>query len=79
MLTPIASSPTCQSSTMAMKRKFDEFDVCDIKDSGSAIVHAELSPVKKSNQDNKEKYFNGQISDGKGCIRVVAFFTAGNE
>ena len=61
---------------MAMKSKFDELDVCDVKDSGSAIMHGvvtKLSPVKKSKRDDKVKYFNGQISDGKGCVRVVSF------
>lgn len=62
-----------------MKRKLEEFDVCDVKESGSAIVHGvvmELSLVKKSERDDKVKYFNGQISDRKSCVRVVSFETS---
>lgn len=61
---------------MATKRKLDEFDVCDIKEGGSVIVHgvvAELSPIKKSKKDEKVKYFSGQLSDGKKCVHVISF------
>ena len=61
---------------MATKRKVEEFDVCDIKESGSAIVHGvvtELSPIKKSKKDENLKYFSGQLSDGKKCVRVISF------
>ena len=50
----------------------EEFDVCDIKESGSAIM-TELSPTKKSKKDEKLKYFSGQLSDGKKCMRVISF------
>ena len=41
---------------MATKRKLEEFDVRDVKECGSAIVHGivtDLSPVKKSRRDQK--------------------------
>ena len=41
---------------MAAKRKLEEFDVCDLKECGSAMVHGvmtELSPMKKSKRDDK--------------------------
>ena len=49
---------------MATKRKLEEFDVCELKECGSDIVHGvvtELSPVKKSIRDDKVKYFSGQL------------------
>ena len=61
---------------MATKRRVEEFDVCDIKESESTIVHGgvtELSPIKKSKKDKKLKYFSGQLSDGKKCVRVISF------
>ena len=61
---------------MATKRKMEEFDLCEIKESGSAIVHSvvtELSPIKKSKKDDKLKYFSGQLSDGKKCMHVISF------
>ena len=45
---------------MTTKRKVEEFDVCDIKESGSTIVHGgvtELSPMKKSKKDEKLEVF----------------------
>ena len=59
-----------------MKRKFEEFDVSEIKESGNAAVHGvftEVSPIKKSKKDDKVKYFHGQFSDSKGCARVISF------
>ena len=40
-----------ESDSMATKMKLEEFNVCDLKECGSAIVHGvvtKLSPVKKS-------------------------------
>ena len=63
---------------MARKRKLamEEFDVGDVKECGSAIVHGvvtDLSPVKKSKKDEKMRYFSGQLSDDKSCVRVISF------
>lgn len=56
------------------KRKFDEFDVSEIKTSDCATIHGvvtELSPVKCSKKD--VKYFDGRISDGVKVARLVSF------
>ena len=58
------------------KRKMDEWDVSDAKQSSSAIVHGvitQLSPIKKSKKDETKQYFNAQISDGRKSLRVVSF------
>ena len=59
---------------MALKRKLEEFDVSEVKECYNAVVHCvmtDLSPVKKSKKDETKKYFSGQISDGKECLRVI--------
>lgn len=61
---------------MAMKRKLEEFNLCDLKECRSAIIHGvvtELSPVKRSKRDDNVKYFSGQLCDGKISVRVVSF------
>ena len=45
---------------MATKRKLEEFDVGEVKECGSAIVHGVvtgLSPVKKSRRDEESEIF----------------------
>ena len=32
-----------------------------------------LSPVKKSKKDDKVAYFKGELSDEKGCVRIISF------
>ena len=47
-----------------------------VKNTPNAIVHGiitDLSPVKKSRKDEKVEYFKGQLSDGKGYMRVISF------
>ena len=56
---------------MATKRMVEEFDVCDIKESRTAIM--QLSPIKRSRKGKSLKYFTGQLSDGKKCMRVISF------
>ena len=66
-------STTCD---MAAKRKFEEFEVGDVRDCGSAIVHGvvtDLSPVRKSKRDEKVRFFSGQICDSKSSVGVVSF------
>ena len=60
---------------MALNRKFEEFDVSEVKESGNAVVHGvmtDVSPVKKSKNDQSIKYFSGQLSNSKGCMRVIS-------
>ena len=52
-----------------------EYDVGEIKECGSAIVHGvvtNLSPMKKSRRDEKMKYFDGQLSNEKSCVWVIS-------
>ena len=56
----------------------EEFDVSEVacKECSKAIIHGvvtELSPIKKSKEDESRKYFFGAMSDGKHCVRVVSF------
>ena len=51
-----------------VKRKLEEWDVSDAKQSSNAIVHGvitQLSPIKRSKRDENKQSFNGQLSDGK--------------
>ena len=53
------------------KRKRKEFDAFQVKQcTKKAIVHG---PVKKSERDEKGKYFDGHLADNKGYVRVVSF------
>ena len=61
---------------MAAKRKFEEFDVSNTKQSPNAIVHGvvtSLSPIKKSKKSENVEFFSGLFSDGNGCKRVILF------
>ena len=58
------------------KRKFDKFDVSEIKTSNCATIHGvvtELSPLKCSKKNSDVKYFDGRISDGVKVARLVSF------
>lgn len=62
---------------MACKRKLDDFDASEVKESKNAVVHGvitELSPVKKSKKDESVKYFSGKLSDDKDSVRVICFY-----
>lgn len=53
-----------------------EFDASQVCKARKAIVHGvvtRLSPVKNSKRDEKVKYFDGQIADDKGSVRLVSF------
>lgn len=44
--------------------------------SAKAIIRGvitSLSSVKKSKKNDKVKYFNGELSDEKGCVGVISF------
>ena len=59
---------------MALKRKFEDFDVSEMKECSGAVVHGiitDLSLMKRS-KDVNVKYFSGQLSDGKGSARVIS-------
>ena len=61
---------------MAEKRKLEEFDASDVQNSKGATVHGivtDLSPVKKSKKNEKIQYFKGELSDDKGCVRIISF------
>lgn len=63
---------------MAAKRRLElDFDVSEVKYPTSDVnVHGivtELSPVKKSRQNEKVQYFDGKLSDGKKTLRIVSF------
>ena len=61
---------------MTAKRKFEEFDVSNTKQSPNAIVHGvvtSLSLIKKSKKSENVEFFNGLFSDGKGCKRLISF------
>jgi ssDNA-binding replication factor A large subunit len=61
---------------MACKRKADDFDASEVKESKNVVVHGvitELSPVKKSRKNESIKYFSGQLCDGKDSVRVIYF------
>lgn len=52
------------------------FEVGDLRESGSAIVHGvvtDLSPVRKSKRDEKVKFFSGQICNSMSNVRVASF------
>ena len=59
-----------------MKRKLEEFDLCNLKECRSAIVHGvvtELSPVKRSKRDDV-KYFRGGwklVISGTSVIAII--------
>ena len=62
---------------MACKRKLDDFNASEVKESKNAVVHGvitELSPVKKSKKDESVKYFSGKLSDDKDSVRVICFY-----
>ena len=58
-------------------RSCNEVVVSDLEQSGSVTVPSvfvgDLSPVKCSWTKSEVKYFEGQLSDGKKTVRVVAF------
>ena len=61
---------------MAQKRPLEEFEgVSEIQTCKSAKVQGvvtSLSPIKNNNAGTT-KYFEGEISDGKSCRRLVGF------
>ena len=63
-------------SSMAKKRCFEDFvGVSEIQVCKSAKIQGvvtSLSPIK-SNKAGTTKYFEGEISDGKSCRRLVGF------
>ena len=47
------------------KRKLEELDVSELRESSSATVHGvilELSPVKSSRKNGDMKYFEGKLT-----------------
>ena len=59
---------------MAAKRKFEEFDVSNTKQSPNTIVYGvvtSLSPIKKSKKSENFEFFSGLFADGNGCKRVI--------
>ena len=61
---------------MAEKRKLEEFDASEVQNSKNATVHGivtDLSPVKNSKKNEKVQYFKGELSDDKGCVRIISF------
>ena len=60
-----------------VKRKLkvaEEWDVSEIEESKRANVHGvmmEVSPIKGGRNANVQ-YFDGKMSDGKDCVRVVS-------
>lgn len=58
------------------KRKFDEYDVGEVEESKTTIVHSvvtQLSPVRVSKRNTSVRYFDGTLSNGKSNVRVVSF------
>ena len=56
-----------------------EFDVSEMEQGKLVCVHGvpvSLSPIKKSRKKPSVSYFDGQISDGKKCARIVSFETS---
>jgi len=55
----------------------NELEVSEIQPSSLANVHrvfvGSLSPIKASRKNNKVKYFEGQLSDGRKTVRVISF------
>lgn len=52
---------TVMASPRKHKRKMDEWDVSDAKQTSSAIIHGvitQLSPIKRSKRDDTKQYFN---------------------
>ena len=61
---------------MAAKRKLEEFDVSNTKQSPNVIVYGvvtSLSPIKKSKKSENVEFFSGISSDGNGCKRLISF------
>ena len=56
---------------MAEKRKLEESDTSEVQNSKSATVNGILSPVKESKKNEKVQYFKGELSDDKGCVRII--------
>ena len=56
----------------------DEYDFSDISNSKRAKVHAvitQISPIQ-TGKKSKRRYFEGQLSNRKTCVRVVAIVQA---
>ena len=64
------------SFKMAVKRKRGE-DVSEVDSACTDMsIHGivtQLSPVKVSHKNEKVRYFDGKLSDGKKTLRVVSF------
>ena len=59
-----------RNSTLA---EFDASKVCKAR---KAIVHGvvtRLSSIRNSKRDAKVRYFDGQLADDKGSVRVISF------
>ena len=72
----MAQTVYTSSVLMAAKRKFEEFDVSNRKQSPNAIVHGvvtSLSPIKNSKKSENVEFFSGLFSDGNGCKRLISF------
>ncbi len=58
------------------KRVEREWDVSEILTAKTASVHGvitEVSPVKKSRNNESIRYFHGEFSDGIKHVKVVSF------
>lgn len=64
------------SGNNGKRRKQEEFDVFGINEVQFAIVHGrvmELLPVKTSKKNDKVKYFDCRLTNGKEVCRMVSF------
>jgi hypothetical protein len=62
-------------ASIGAKRSIEECDVSDIVEAKKVKIHSVitgLSPIKTGKTSNC-KYFDGKISDGKKCVRILSF------